>query len=322
MSANVNLVLGASGFIGTRLVRSLAEASQAVRAVDLLPPRKTLPGVEYHTLDVRNPLPSALGEGVSRIYNLAAIHRTPGHPDHEYYDTNLAGALNATALASQASVNEMLFTSSISVYGPSEDLMTEDSELKPVSAYGKSKRLAEEIHRRWRAEAPDRRLVIVRPGVVFGPGERGNYTNLARAMQRRMFAYPGRRTVVKSGGYVDDLLGAIQFAFAQSDPYVLFNFAYPDESSLEDIVTAFAKIIGGKASYPTAPLSAMMSAALVFEMLNAVGVRNPIHRERILKLVNSTKIAPGWLTSRGYPFKMNLQTSLESWGRETSGAFD
>ncbi len=165
------LVTGASGFIGTRLVAHLHAAGAQVVASDLIPPRQRLPGVEYRLWDVREPAPDALRSGLSRIYNLAAIHRTPGHPTHEYYETNVLGATHVTALAQAEDVKEVVFTSSISVYGPSEQIMTEASELKPTSAYGRSKELAEAIHRSWLGASRSRRLIVARPGVVFGRGK-------------------------------------------------------------------------------------------------------------------------------------------------------
>ncbi len=317
------VVFGASGFIGTRLVQRLNEAHPGrVRAVDILPPRRRLEGVTYETHDVREPLPEALGVGASTFYNLAAVHRTPGHPFPEYYETNVLGALNVTALAEATRVDRIVFTSSISVYGPSENLLDEASPLKPVSAYGHSKRMAEVIHRQWQGFSPRRKLVIVRPGVVFGPGERGNYTHLAKALRGGYFVYPGRRDAIKSGGYVDELLRCLDFALDQDDPSILFNFAYPAQSTTEDIVKTFGRVAGLKARPPTIPTFAMLAAATGFEVLNAVGLKNPIHRERILKLVQSTKIEPGWLKARGYDFSTDLESALTRWRDETGGSFD
>jgi nucleoside-diphosphate-sugar epimerase len=318
------IVLGASGFIGTRLIRQLTEDWEhtTIRAIDIAPPRERLEGVEYLLLDVREPLPPRLGEGAACLYNLAAIHRTPGHPTNEYYDTNIGGALNATAFAAEAGINQIVFTSSISVYGPSEELLDEQSPLHPVSAYGRSKRFAEEIHRRWREAHNGRRLVIVRPGVVFGPGEGGNYTKLARALKKGMFVYPGRHDVVKSGGYVDELLGAVSYALDRSDPYVLFNFAYPTASTIKDIVKAFSEVMGCRSSCPTIPTAPMLAVAAVFEGLDWTGFRNSIHRERIMKLLQSTRISPGWLLANGYSFKTNLRSALERWSKETDNRFD
>ena len=315
------LVTGASGFIGTRLVAQLHSQGHRIVAIDLEPPRARLEGVAYHQTDVREALAPELGAGAERIYNLAAVHRTPGHPAHAYYETNVLGAINVTALAEACGIETLVFTSSISVYGPSEQVMTETSPLHPTSPYGRSKRMAEVLHQTWRERGTERRLVIVRPGVVFGPGERGNFTYLARALSRGTFFYPGRRNTIKSGGYVDELLAALNFALAQPDASTLFNFAYPTQSTTEDIVQTFGRVCGFKARHATLPVAPLYIAAGLFEVANRLGLPNPVHRERILKLVQSTKIAPAWLQDRGYPFRTDLEQALTAWRDETSGTF-
>jgi nucleoside-diphosphate-sugar epimerase len=316
------VVLGASGFVGTRLVRRLSRQGVAVAAVDIAPPRERLDGVDYITADVREPLGVQIGLGAQTLFNLAAVHRTPGHPPHEYYDTNVLGAANATELAERCGIPLVVFTSSISVYGPSEAVVTEQSPLNPTSDYGRSKRMAEVVHRRWVEAQDGRRLVIVRPGVIFGPGERGNYTNLARALRGRMFAYPGRKDTVKSGGHVDELLRCIEFAIAKCEREVLFNFAFPDESTTEEIVSAFSRVAGYPSTHPTIPVAPMLAAASLFEAADAIGIKNPVHRERIMKLFQSTRVAPAWLLASGYEFEHNLETALAGWAKETAGRFD
>ncbi len=316
------VVLGASGFIGTRLVRRLSEQHAAVVAVDIEPPRERLDGVEYAVADVRERLAPELGAGAQTLYNLAAIHRTPGHLPHEYYEANVLGAVNATQLADDCDIPLIVFTSSISVYGPSEAALTEQSPLRPTSDYGRSKRIAETIHRNWVHTGGERRLVTVRPGVVFGPGERGNYTHLAKALRRRIFAYPGRKDTVKSGGHVDELLRCIEFAIGQCEREVVFNFAFPDESTTAAIVSTFSRVAGYPSAYPTVPAGPLLAAASLFEAANAVGVRNPVHRARVMKLMNSTRVAPAWLLASGYQFERDLERSLTEWAEETAWRFD
>jgi nucleoside-diphosphate-sugar epimerase len=316
------VVLGASGFVGTRLVRRLSEQGVSVAAVDIRPPRERREGVDYITADVREPLSATIGLGAQALYNLAAVHRTPGHPPHEYYETNVMGAAHATELAEACGIPLIVFTSSISVYGPSEMVVTEQSPLQPTSDYGRSKRMAETVHRKWLDAEKGRKLVIVRPGVIFGPGERGNYTSLAKALRRGMFAYPGRRDAVKSGGHVDELLRCLEFAIAKCKREVLFNFAFPDESTTEEIVGAFSRVAGYGSTHPTIPTAPMLAAASLFEAADAIGIKNPIHRERILKLINSTRVAPAWLLANGYVFEKNLETALADWAAETAGRFE
>lgn len=316
------VVFGASGFIGTRLVRRLAAAGHPIVAVDIAPPRERLDGVKYVTADVRQPLDIKIGEGAAHFYNLAAVHRTPGHPAHEYYETNVLGASHVTALAENCGVPLIVFTSSISVYGPTEDVRTEVSQPTPTSDYGRSKLMAEIIHQAWRRASSDRRLITVRPGVVFGPGEMGNYTNLARALRGGFFVYPGRRDTVKSGGHVDELLRCLEFSVAKAEAEILFNFAFPEESTTEDIVAAFGRVSGKPVRPATAPLWLLMLVARAFEAANALGIRTPIHRERVTKLVRSTRISPAWLLANGYEFQMDLHRALECWSRETNGDFN
>jgi nucleoside-diphosphate-sugar epimerase len=316
------VVFGASGFIGTRLVARLAGEGRRVRAYDLQAPRRRLGGVEYGVLDVRRPMAPAVAAGAQVIYNLAAVHQTPGHPAHEYYDTNVFGALNVAALARAIDCPTIVFTSSISVYAPTEDLVTEDTAPDPASDYGRSKLMAEGIHRQWLETAPpSHRLVVVRPGVVFGPGEGGNYTRLAGALRRGAFAYPGRRTTIKSGGHVDELISAIAFALSRPDREITFNYAYPQESTAEDIVRAFADVAGFRSRVPTVPLALLIAAAGVFEAAAAIGFKTPVHRARVMKLVRSTRIAPGWLLRNGYAFTTDLRSALAQWRDETGGRF-
>lgn len=97
-------------------------------------------GIEYIHHDVRQPIPLDLGRsGPSDLFNLAAIHTTPGHPDGDYYNTNVLGAVNVCKFASETGSQNIAFTSSISVYGPSELPLDEDTPPAPVSAYGRSK---------------------------------------------------------------------------------------------------------------------------------------------------------------------------------------
>jgi len=315
------IILGASGFIGTRLVHRLAESGRQVHALDLAPPRERAPGVHYRTVDVRRPIQWEHTEAVEAIFNLAAIHRTPGHDWDEYYETNVLGALNAVELAQACGCRTMVFTSSIAVYGPSDEAITEVSPITPASNYGLSKHIAEGVHRGWLEKAGDRRLVIVRPGVVFGPGEGGNYTRLAKALRRGVFAYPGRKTTIKSGGHVDELLSAIEFALGRDEREITFNYAYPDETTMEDVVEAFASVAGFPSQYPVLPVNLMMAAARVCEASSVLGFPSPIHPQRVMKLVESTRITPAWLQANGYAFSSDLRGGLASWCDETNGGF-
>jgi len=314
------IIFGGSGFIGTHLTRKLSgDLGCEVISADIRPPRERLPGVDYRIADVRDLSAFEAPTDTARIYNLAAIHTTPGHPTHEYYETNIAGAIEVTGLAERAGIKEILFTSSISIYGPSEEMKTEDSLPAPVSAYGRSKLLAESVHRQWAARDPSRVLTVVRPAVVFGPGEGGNFARLAALLKKGLFVYPGRKDTIKACIYVEDLIAAFEFARSKRLPVTTLNGAYPQRYTLEQIVEALIDQHFPRAHTFLVPRVVVTAAA---KMLGAVGFLNlGIHPERVMKLVLSTDIYPGWLTNNGFTFPGSLADVLARWSRQTGGSF-
>lgn len=125
-------MFGGAGFIGSHLLRSLAMRGYSdLVSVDLRPPHHPVQGVRYDIHDIRNPIPNDLADSQPyEVYNLAAVHRTPGHPDHEYFDTNVPGTVNVCAYCQNVGVKRLAFTSSIAVYGPSETPKSESSALE------------------------------------------------------------------------------------------------------------------------------------------------------------------------------------------------
>jgi GlcNAc-P-P-Und epimerase len=190
------VIFGGTGFIGTHFARFLLSNHLARNVIlaDIEAPNKQLwsnstrkelkdERVRYVPVDVCSPIQNSnLPTHAELVLNLAAVHREPGHEPHEYFETNLHGAENVCNWATEVGCRTLLFTSSISPYGPTEQLKNEYSTPVPVTAYGASKLAAEKIHLGWQQGGVDRKLVIVRPGVVFGPGEGGNVTRLVRSV--------------------------------------------------------------------------------------------------------------------------------------------
>lgn len=319
MANDIVLVFGGSGFIGSHLCRRLADSGQKVISVDIRDPSSPVPGVEYRRADVRNLGGFVVEQPVSRIYNLAAVHTTPGHPTHQYYETNVLGALEITAFARRKDVQDIVFTSSISVYGPSEETKTELSTPEPTSAYGWSKFMAERAHRAWLDEDSGRRLVICRPAVIFGHGEGGNFTRLAKLLKTGFFIYPGRKDTIKACFYVEDLIDALEIARQQTDRFVLFNGCYPDRYTLEQIVEAFRAQHMPKARTVMLPRAAVSGAAAFLKPISSLGLG--IHPERVTKLVRSTDIMPQWLQSRGLTKPGQLKAALAHWSATSNGRF-
>jgi nucleoside-diphosphate-sugar epimerase len=313
------LIFGGSGFIGNHLIDSLAETSDRIISIDIKSPRNVVKNVEYIQADVRNLSTLAAFKDIDIIYNLAAIHTTPGHEHHEYYETNIVGAIEICKYAKKCNIKEIVFTSSISVYGPGEDQKVETTELKPTSSYGYSKMIAERVHRDWQRSDNDNKITIVRPAVVFGYGEGGNFTRLATLLSKGIFIYPGRKDTIKACIYVKDLLEAITYAKDINSGEVIFNGAYHHGYTLEDIIETFKKEHFPNVKTVLVPKFIVLLAAKIFRLFNAFNIG--IHPDRVMKLVQSTNIYPNWLVEHGKTFDNGLVKALADWHKDSSGTF-
>jgi nucleoside-diphosphate-sugar epimerase len=200
------------------------------------------------------------------------------------------------------------------VYGPTEAPKDEDAALEPVNAYGRSKVLAEGIHRSWQAERSDkRRLTIVRPGVIYGLAERGNFTRLSQALKGRRFVYPGRTDTIKACGYVDDLVSSMIMMGEHNEGIFLYNFCHPQRYTSADICAAFSRIAGYPAPRLVVPFWLLGFVALGFEALSALGVKTDINRARVRKLYQSTNMVPRRLQQSGFNYRYDLPTGLAAW---------
>lgn len=178
----------------------------------------------------------------------------------------------------------------------------------------------EGIYCAWLAEDPARRLVICRPAVIFGPGEGGNFTRLARLLEGGPLRLSGRTDTIKACFYVENLVNALLFAKTQPDRDVLFNGCYPDRYTIRQIVETMRQVQFGAARTVGFPRAPLMLAAALLRPLSKAGLG--IYPDRILKLVRSTDIVPDWLTERGLAATGQLAAGIARWKAATNGQFD
>ncbi len=201
MNRKIAVVTGGSGFIGGFLIRDFLRQSQFdfIYNLDLHEKIFEDTRVIFCRTDVRQPIECQLNEfdkSESWIFNLAALCREPGSEPHAYFDTNVGGAESVTEFAEKNGFRNIFFTSTMSSYGRMEKPTSEATRQYPETPYGISKAIAEKIHQIWLVKEKDRRLIICRPSVIFGPGDIENVPRLIRSYKKKMFCFPW-----KSGYY-------------------------------------------------------------------------------------------------------------------------
>jgi len=320
------VIFGGTGFIGSHFAEYLINnnLSDEVYLADTQPTRPFFAfdqnRIHYIELDVRMPIdPQVLPSDVSLVANFAAVHREPGHEDSEYYETNLYGAENVCAWADAVGCKHIIFTSSIAPYGPSEVTKDESSLPVPVSAYGGSKLAAEKIHMCWQnGDSANRHLVIVRPGVVFGPGESGNVSRLVKAVLHRYFFYMGNKDTRKAGVYVKELCNAMWWVLQRQDTtgerVSLFNMTMNPGPTIRDYAETVCKVAGVKRLIPSVPYRMLWITAYLIEVFaSPLGIRHPFSPVRIRKLVRSNNILPNYLVNNEYHYRYTLETAFSDW---------
>jgi len=327
------IIFGGTGFIGTAFSKFLVElgAFKKIILVDIqsIKDKKCLyreslicsdDRIIFIQGDVRKDLTGLkIPFSVYLIVNFAAIHREPGHEDWEYFETNLLGAENVCKFAEIVGCQNIILSSSISPYGVSEFIKDESTLPLPVTAYGASKLVAEKIHEVWQArDGGSRRLVIVRPGVVFGPGEGGNVSRLIKAVTHGYFFFMGNQSTRKAGVYINELCNAIWWVYQQQkfhcEMISLFNMTMNPGPSISEYVNAIKKSQRIVRHVPTVPYSLLITVSYLIDAIaKPFRIEHPFSPVRIRKLVRSNNILPAYLIDRGYEYQYSIESAFADW---------
>jgi len=309
------VIFGGSGFVGTHLAIHFLQTGRFthVHLADIRPSTlEGTPGISTSHTDVRQAIPAALiGQRPEWIFNLAAVHREPGHRRSEYFETNLNGARNVCAFADATGCANVFFTSSISVYGPTFGPTDENAPVQPATPYGASKFPAELIHEAWKWSAGNRRLIITRPGVLYGPGDPGNILRMIRAVKKGYFAYPGSPRICKSYGYIYGFIDSIDFVMDSSLDFLRYNYVETPTDTLGELVGIIKNHFGARAF--TIPIPMMFLTPVARAIHALMGNKSPIHPVRVRKAAMSTHIIPRALIELGFNFAYPFARSLEHW---------
>lgn len=273
------LVTGASGFIGTRLVPYLLDQDVDVRClVRKSSNTQSLAALNVETsvgdLSDTDSLSDAL-RGCSHVLHLAGMTKALRTRDlwraNEQGTKNLVEATLRVAGDGEPAV--LVLVSSLAAAGPvvmDDDLRPrrETDPVEPVSNYGRSKRDGEKVALEAAKRLP---LSIVRPPIVFGPGDRDGLNLFRPVAKFGVHLVPGLRRTLYSMIHADDLSRSIwavatqgqRCLDSQSDQGVYFA-SHPTELSYGDIGREIGRVLGRRMTLviPTLSVAVQMVAGV------------------------------------------------------------
>lgn len=285
-------ILGGAGFIGSFLIPKLQHLDYEIKIGDLKDCEVDgIPVTEIDVCDVESI--SKLGK-VDCIINLAAVHRDDVKPISKYEEVNVGGASAVCDFAEKMGVSTIVFTSSVAIYGFAPPNTGEDGNPNYFNEYGRTKFLAEKVYIEWFSKDPcNRSLVIVRPTVVFGPGNRGNVYNLLNQIASKKFAMFGDGTNIKSMAYVDNVAGFLKHCTNLGPGKHIFNYIDKPDLNMNDLVSVARKTLFNKRGVGIRlpkPLGIMIG--LSFDLLSRILNKSlPVSSIRVKKFMSTTQFS-------------------------------
>jgi UDP-glucose 4-epimerase len=246
----MELVTGASGFIGRALTGRLLAAGKHVRCL-VRPGSDTggLAGAEILRGDLLDPEALAAAvKGTASVWHLGALVRPHGFIVgrrrllQEFRLVNAEASRLLAEAAAGAGAKRFIYFSSIAALGPGEDI-SDGAAPRPVTPYGKSKLEAElalkEISARTRLD-----LLILRPSMIYGRGS-PPWERLFSSVRRGWLPVPGTGANAFSVCCLENLLDAALLAAEKAPPGAALNIS-EGSLPLRDLLLTAGELLGRK----------------------------------------------------------------------------
>ncbi len=287
--AERTLITGGSGFIGSHFHSVLP--NESLINLDLVPPKFSCQS-QYVAGNIRDldKVRATLGEfSCQRIIHLAAEHKDFGINREDYFLTNEFGTQNLCQAATDFGIKEIVFYSSVAVYGSNTTPSTEAMTPQPTSHYGESKLKGEAVLKSWAAEDASRRVIIIRPAVVYGERNIANMFRLISQIKSGRYFHVGAANNIKSIAYVKNLVDATLWLMNGTSSGVLtYNYSDLPQLSSREIADHIAKKLNRRRP-TTLPYWVLYLLALPFDLAIAITGRDlAISTKRVTKLCTET----------------------------------
>ena len=223
---------------------------------------------------------------------LAAEHRDDVSPSSLYYDVNVTGTKNVLDKMDEEGIKQLVFTSSVAIYGLNKQNPSENHPEDPFNYYGKSKWEAEQVIKEWFEKDPcGKSITIIRPTVIFGERNRGNVYNLLKQISSGKFLMIGKGQNKKSMTYVGNVVSFIIDRLQKNEQgYQVFNYADKPDFTMVELVSVIEKKMNLRIPKTKIPYGIGMLGGVVFDMIAKFsGKKLSISSVRVKKFCATTQ---------------------------------
>jgi UDP-glucose 4-epimerase len=293
------LIIGATGALGPAVIHRFISEGWDVRTLSRTPPAAgtlaaTVPHIAADVTD-RQALEQAL-QGVDTVVHMAALLHVVDPPislQAEYERVNVHGTATVMSAARATSVRRLVAVSSICVYGTQPGLLDENSAPAPDTPYAVSKLQAEQEALRTRSLGGEPFAVVLRLAAVYGPGIKGNYQRLVRALAKRRFLPIGSGSNSRTLVFEQDVARAIVLAATHpSAAGRVFNVTDGGVHTVAEITTAIAEALGRRLAPLSVPLGfARVAISSLERLCRLIGRTPPVTQAALEKYTEDVAVS-------------------------------
>jgi len=282
------LIVGGSGFVGSRLMSLLDPLSFS--NLD----KNSSPFFNDRTIigNIKFPDQIIFPKNISTVVLLAAEHRDDVSPISLYYDINVQGTKNVLEKMDENGVKNLIFTSSVAIYGLNKSYPNEMHPEDPFNHYGKSKWQAEKVIKEWYDnDSENKSVTILRPTVIFGERNRGNVYNLFKQISSGKFIMIGDGENKKSMAYVGNIVALIKNRVDKQElGYHVFNYADKPDFTMTELVSLIESKLNISISKLRIPYLIGMICGYVFDFIGFITRRKfSVSSVRVKKFCSTTQ---------------------------------
>jgi nucleoside-diphosphate-sugar epimerase len=263
------LITGSSGFVGSNLIKHIHDKGMG----------------EVESLNLRQPLPVSLPDFDVLIHLAGKAHDLKNVSDpKEYFDVNFGKTKQLFDLFLVSGGRDFIYFSTVKAAADTVDGVLDETNGngKVVTAYGQSKQQAE-TYLLSRTLPKNKRLFILRPCMIHGPGNKGNlnllYQFVRKGLPYPLAAFENRRSFLS----VSNLNFILEKLI--SDPAIpggIYNLADDDALSTNDVISLIAGELGKKSNLWRINATMVKGLARIGDVLHL-----PLNTERLKKLTES-----------------------------------
>jgi nucleoside-diphosphate-sugar epimerase len=222
-------------------------------------------------------------EGVSRVFNIAALYRTAGIADKVYWDVHVGGTENLLRSSFKHGVGRFIHCSTVGVHGHIEQPPADETyPFNPGDIYQRTK-LEGELKAVQFSNEFGLPVTVIRPCAIYGPGDMRLY-KLFKLASKKVIIIPGDGSVFYHMVYIDDLVDAFILASEVDEAIGKAFIIGGSESllSLNEIIDLIADELAvepTKIYLPAKPFQLL--GTLVERICIPLQIEPPIHRRRV-----------------------------------------